>query len=197
MLAQISIPGDITLVVLDLDGTIYRKPHMAWHMIRSQWRHLPSLIAERRWRKAQRKALKEGGEMPPQPVTDRWYRLVYLPAMVQIIAKHYKAEPWVQPLIDECHTRGIKLVLLSDYEATEDKLRVLHLNPADFDCILSTGDLGTIKPDPRLGEILMQHLYPLGHAPDTLCWQHTLFIGDRADTDGLLAKALGAQYMQV
>lgn len=202
MLTSISIPKDVSLVVLDLDGTLYRKPRMAWYMIRSQWRHLPSLAAERRYRRLLRRRLTlDTANTPAKTVTrefsDKWYNESYLPAMVRVIARHYKAEPWVQPLLDDCHTRGIKVALLSDYEAAVDKLRVLRLNPDDFDCILSTGDLGTIKPDPGLGDMLLRHLYPAGDMPDPFPWQHALFIGDRQDTDGMLAHALGAQFMQV
>lgn len=202
MLTSISIPKDVSLVVLDLDGTLYRKPRMAWYMIRSQWRHLPSLAAERRYRRLLRRRLAlNTANTPAMTVTrefsDKWYNESYLPAMVRVIARHYKAEPWVQPLLDDCHTRGIKVALLSDYEAAVDKLRVLRLNPDDFDCILSTGDLGTIKPDPGLGDMLLRHLYPAGDMPDPFPWQHALFIGDRQDTDGMLAHALGAQFMQV
>lgn len=202
MLTSISIPKDVSLVVLDLDGTLYRKPRMAWYMIRSQWRHLPSLAAERRYRRLLRRCLAlNTANTPAKTVTrefsDKWYNESYLPAMVRVIARHYKAEPWVQPLLDDCHTRGVKVALLSDYEAAVDKLRVLRLNPDDFDCILSTGDLGTIKPDPSLGDMLLRHLYPAGDMPDPFPWQHALFIGDRQDTDGMLAHALGAQFMQV
>ena len=149
MLTSISIPKDVSLVVLDLDGTLYRKPRMAWYMIRSQWRHLPSLAAERRYRRLLRRRLAlDTANTPAKTVTrefsDKWYNESYLPAMVRVIARHYKAEPWVQPLLDDCHTRGVKVALLSDYEAAVDKLRVLRLNPDDFDCILSTGDLGTM-----------------------------------------------------
>jgi FMN phosphatase YigB (HAD superfamily) len=171
-------------------------------MIRSQWRHLPSLAAERRYRRLLRRRLALNTANTPaktvtQEFSDKWYNESYLPAMVRVIARHYKAELWVQPLLDDCHTRRIKVALLSDYEAAEDKLRVLHLNPDDFDCILSTGDLGTIKPDPSLGDMLLRHLYPAGDMPDPFPWQHALFIGDRQDTDGMLAHALGAQFMQV
>lgn len=202
MLTSISIPNDVALVVLDLDGTIYRKPRMAWYMIRSQWRHLPSLAAERRYRRLLRRRLalntpNTHDKTVTQEFSDKWYNETYLPAMVRVIARHYKAEPWVQPLLNHCHTRGIKVALLSDYEAAVDKLRVLRLNPDDFDCILSTGDLGTIKPDPSLGDMLLRHLYPAGDMPDPFPWQHALFIGDRLDTDGMLAHALGAQFMQV
>ena len=190
MAERISIPEDITVVVLDLDGTIYRKPRMAWYMLCKQWRHLPSLIAERHWRKAQRAALKAGASMPPMPVSEQWYRNSYLPSMVQIIAGHYKPQPWLQPLIDECKQRKIKVLILSDYEAAIDKLHALGINPAAFDAILSTGDFATIKPDPRLGDILAQHI--TNHA--AVNWQHVLFIGDRPDTDGQLAQALDAQF---
>ena len=138
MLTSISIPKDVSLVVLDLDGTLYRKPRMAWYMIRSQWRHLPSLAAERRYRRLlQRRLALNTANTSAKTVTrefsDKWYNESYLPAMVRVIARHYKAEPWVQPLLDDCHTRGVKVALLSDYEAAVDKLRVLRLNPDDFD----------------------------------------------------------------
>ena len=188
--------------MLDLARTLYRKPRMAWYMIRSQWRHLPSLAAERRYRRLLRRRLalntaNTSAKTVTREFSDKWYNESYLPAMVRVIARHYKAEPWVQPLLDDCHTRGVKVALLSDYEAAVDKLRVLRLNPDDFDCILSTGDLGTIKPDPSLGDMLLRHLYPADDMPDPFPWQHALFIGDRQDTDGMLAHALGAQFMQV
>lgn len=188
MLRSIPIPDDITAVVLDLDGTVYRKPKMALYMLLKQWCHLPSLIAERRWRKAQRRALREGKPMPQMPVSEQWYRQNYLPSMVEIIAKHYKPQPWLQPLINECKLRHIRLIILSDYEAAIDKLQALDINPQQFDLILSTGDFSTIKPDPHLGDIIAKK----NNA--AIIWQHVLFIGDREDTDGMLAHALGAQF---
>ena len=185
------IPEDITMIVLDMDGTIYRKPRMVRHMLRKQWRHLPSLIAERRWRMKQRKALRERRELPSMPVGERWYSQSYLPAMVDIIRKHYTAAEWVRPLIAECKQRGIKVVILSDYEAVEDKLKALGLETELFDAIVASGDHGTIKPDVRLGTILAEKL----HA--AISWQHVLFIGDRYDTEGELARALGAQFLKV
>jgi len=188
---MIHIPEDITMIVLDMDGTIYRKPRMARHMMRKQWRHLPSLIAERRWRKKQRKALRERRELPSMPVGEQWYRESYLPTMVDIIRTHYTPQEWVRPLIAECKQRGIKVVILSDYEAVEAKLKALGLEPELFDAIVASGDHGMIKPDARLGTILAVKL----HA--TINWQHVLFIGDRDDTEGELARALGAQFLKV
>lgn len=199
MLTHIPIPDDIKVVVLDMDGTIYRKPRMAWYMICKQWRNLPSLIAERRWRKAQRKALLTGLEMPNMPVSTNWYRTSYLPSMMQIITKHYTVQPWLQSLLEECKRRGINIAILSDYEAVEEKLHTLELNPADFDAILATGDFDTIKPDKRLGAILLHHLYPSTTDTNNAAfnWRQVLFIGDREDTDGQLAHALGAQFIKV
>lgn len=201
MLTHISIPEGVTVVVLDLDGTIYRKPRMALHMLRKQWRYLPSLVAERRYRCKQRKALNSQSPVGKQPFSEQWYRENYLPSMVEIIAKHYEPQPWLQPLIDECRQRKIKLVILSDYEAATEKLQALGLKPKDFDLILSTGDQGTIKPDPILGFTLLNHLYPDQYSTDTnhaaFDWRQVLFIGDRQDTDGLLAQSLGAQFILV
>lgn len=193
MLTHITIPENIAVVVLDLDGTIYRKPRIGLYMFAKQWRHLPLLIAERRWRKAQRQALVTGGVMPPRPVPELWYRTSYLPSMVDVIAKHYKPALWLQPLMDECKQREIPVVILSDYEAVTEKLRVLGLQPEAFEAILASGDFGTIKPDPKLGEILAAHISKNA----AVNWQQVLFIGDRQDTDGLLAQALGAQFILV
>ncbi|MBQ7531104.1 MAG: HAD family hydrolase [Paludibacteraceae bacterium] len=193
MFTHITIPENIAAVVLDLDGTIYCKPQMALYMFAKQWRHLPSLIAERRWRKAQRKALREGTQMPPMPVTEHWYRTSYLPSMVDVIAKHYKPVPWLQQLMDECRQRQIPVLILSDYEAVADKLRVLGLQPEAFDAILASADYGTLKPDTKLGEILATHISKNA----AVNWQQVLFVGDRQDTDGQLAQALGAQFILV
>lgn len=192
MIKHISIPPDVTLVVLDLDGTIYAKPRMSLHMMHRLRHDMPYLMAERRWRKAHRQALKTGSPIPPKPVPEQWYRQSYLPTMVQIIADYYHPQKWVQPLLDECRMRNIKVVVLSDYEAALDKLRVLGLDASAFDAVLATSDLGSIKPDPRLGDKLKDAI-----SNAALDWRHVLFIGDRKDTDGLLAKALGAQFMHV
>ena len=93
MLTSISIPNDVALVVLDLDGTLYRKPRMAWYMIRSQWRQLPSLAAERRYRRLLRRRLalntsNAHDKTVTQEFSDKWYNETELPAMVRIIARH-------------------------------------------------------------------------------------------------------------
>lgn len=192
---MIRVPEDISMVVLDLDGTIYRKPKMTWYMLRKQWCHLPSLLSERLFRRHQRKAIANGQQLTAggQAVTaSSWYSENYLTSMVEIIREHYQLQEWVRPLLAECKQRGIRLIILSDYEAAEDKLSALGLAPEAFDAVLSTGDLGTIKPDSRLGEMIADKMNNAA-----IDWRHVLFIGDRDDTDGLLAKALHAQYVHV
>lgn len=190
---RIPIPNDIKVVVLDMDGTIYSKPRMAWYMIRKQRRHLPSLIAERRWRRKQRAAVcGQPSAISRQRFTEKWYRENYLPSMVAVIREHYRPQSWLPTLIDECKQRGIKIVILSDYEAVKEKLQALGLHAEDFDAILAAGDVGTVKPDPRLGDAIRAAINNAA-----LSWRQVLFVGDREDTDGQLARALGAQFLKV
>ena len=179
-----------------MDGTIYRKPHMTRYMLRRQRRHLPSLIAERLYRRRQRKALKDkAAQACRKSFSNEWYTQSYLPSMVDIIATHYHPEPWLQPLLEECRLRQIPVAILSDYEAVTDKLHALGLSPEAFAGVYAASEAGTIKPDARLGSFLMDRLYP--DTDRRPAWREVLFIGDRPDTDGALADALGATYMRV
>lgn len=186
---------------MDVDGTVYSKPHMTRRMLLAQWHHLPFMLHERVMRSYRRRQIgrcdepEKLGRGPRITLYDRWYKRSYLPAMVKVIGKYYHTQEWLQPMLDECRKRNIPVVLLSDYEAVMDKLNVLGLAPEKFAGIYTASDALTLKPDPRLGAYVMNKLYP--DASERPAWKDVLFIGDRPDTDGELAKALGASFIRV
>ena len=197
----IDIPAGIRLIVLDMDGTIYSKPHMTSRMLLTQWHHLPFMVHERITRAYRRRQVGKC-EAPDRllrakwpTLYSRWYKRSYLPSMVKIIGRYYRPQAWLHPLLDECRQRQIPVVILSDYEAVTDKLHILGLKEEMFDGVYATSEAGTLKPDPRLGTYVMEQVYPdAAKRPE---WKNVLFVGDRPDTDGALAEALGAQYLRV
>ena len=191
------------LVVFDLDGTLYVKQRMVWRMLKaapSAWR---MMLAERKTRRALRgkyfetkAAFDEAffqlfaqlkGCSVKQAI--EWYETFYMPLMVSVIGKWYKPVEWLLPFADECKKRAIRLVVLSDYGHTHEKLAALGIEKELFDWVVSAPELGGLKPAPQLMSKVVEYMKM---TPD-----QCLIIGDREDTDGLLAKAAGARFFLV
>ena len=191
------------LVIFDLDGTLYAKPHMVWHMLfssPSEWR---LMWAERKTRK-QLRGKWLGDENKFYQIyfqtmatycslsTDQlrtWYFEKYMPLIVNVIRKYYKTAEWILPLILECKKRGIRLVILSDYGHTHEKLEALGIENDLFDWVVSAPELGGLKPAPQLISKVTESM----GVTNSQC----LVIGDRVDTDGLLAKSAGVAFCLV
>jgi FMN phosphatase YigB (HAD superfamily) len=199
----LSLTPQVRLVVLDLDGTLYAKPHMVWYMLFAapcEWR---IMLAERKTRK-QMRGQWMGDEdvfyqtffqtmavycgVTPDKLRE-WYFNRYMPLMVNIIRKHYKLAEWFFPFVSECKNQGVCLVVLSDYGHTHEKLASLGLDEKLFDWVISTPELGGLKPASQLITLIMDQM---GVMPD-----QCLIIGDRDDTDGQLAKSVGANFYLV
>ena len=188
------------LVVFDLDGTLYAKPRMVWHMLfssPSEWR---LMWAERKTRKQLRgkwlgdenKFYQTYFQTYCSLSTDQlrtWYFEKYMPLMVNVIRKYYKTAEWILPLIIECKKRGIRLVILSDYGHTHEKLEALGIDNDLFDWVVSAPELGGLKPASPLIDKIIEHM--------GITYAQCLIIGDREDTDGQLAKATGAAFCLV
>ena len=78
------------------------------------------------------------------------------------------------------------MVVLSDYGHTQEKLQALGIDSALFDWVVSAPELGGLKPAPQLMESVVARMGVLPH--------QCLVIGDRDDTDGQLARSVGATY---
>jgi HAD superfamily hydrolase (TIGR01549 family) len=112
-----------------------------------------------------------------------------MPLMVTVIRKYYKTAEWIHPLILECKKRGIRLVILSDYGHTHEKLEALGLEKDLFDWVVSAPELGGLKPATQLIHKVAEYM--------GVTTSQCLIIGDREDTDGQLAKAAGAAFCLV
>lgn len=191
------------LVIFDLDGTLYAKPHMVWHMLSSAPNEWRLMWAERKTRKQLRgKWLGDENKFYQTYFqtmatycslsTDQlqtWYFEKYMPLMVNVIRKYYKTAEWILPLILECKKRGIRLVILSDYGHTHEKLEALGIENDLFDWVVSAPELGGLKPAPQLISKVTESM----GVTNSQC----LIIGDRVDTDGLLAKSAGVAFCLV
>ncbi len=191
------------LVVFDLDGTLYTKKCMVWRMLKAAPRDWRMMLAERKTRRALRgqyfetKAAFEkaffhifaeirGGS---EQDAIEWYDNLYMPLMVGVIRKYYKSVEWLPTFAEECKKRDIRLVVLSDYGHTREKLAALNIEEQLFDWVVSAPELGGLKPAPQL---MHQVAERMNVTPD-----QCLVIGDREDTDGLLAEAIGARFFLV
>ncbi len=191
------------VVVFDLDGTLYSKRGMVRRMMCGapfDWR---MMMIERNTRKLLRgvwcgdeksfyanyfQTMAKGRLLSPE-YARWWYNNRYMPLMVKVLAKSYRPANWVLPFVRQCKDLGIRLVVLSDYGHTQEKLAALGLEPSLFDWVISAPELGGLKPAPQLLHGLAAKL---GVEP------HQCFIiGDRDDTDGELARSANCPFYLV
>lgn len=188
------------IVVFDFDGTLYNKRGMVRRMMCGALLDWRMMLIERRTRKQLMGTWagdKESfynlffqtmanGHRFSASYARWWYSTRYMPLMVKIIKKHYQLVPWVMPFIQQCKKLGVRLVVLSDYGHTTEKLQALGLEQSLFDWVVSAPELGGLKPAPQLMARVAEQM---GVQPN-----QCLVIGDREDTDGALARSVGATY---
>jgi FMN phosphatase YigB (HAD superfamily) len=109
--------------------------------------------------------------------------------MVKVLQKWYKPVQWLLPFLQQCREQGLRLVVLSDYGHTKEKIQALGLDESLFDWVVSAPELGGLKPAPELMACVAA---TMGVLP-----QQCLLVGDREDTDGELAKSVNAPFYLV
>ena len=191
----------VKTVVLDLDGTLYDKTGLAARMVTRLWWCLPLLAAERFARRnahyvqfASKEeffgffftTMARGHWWGPR-IAERWYRHVYLPAMVRMIRKYHQPRQETLDIIRECREKGLKMAIYSDYGSVIEKLEALHIDPKQFDLIISAPELGALKPSEPCARRVLEML---DAKPE-----ETLFVGDRDEKDGASARAVGAKFL--
>lgn len=194
---------DTKIVVFDLDGTLYSKHGMVKHMMLSALLEWRMMCIERKTRKQLRgvwKGDKESfyqmyfatmaqGHLFTEDYAKWWYETRYMPLMVKVIKKWYKPVEWLLPFVQDCRKLGVRLVVLSDYGHTKEKIQALGLDESLFDWVVSAPELGGLKPAP---ELMARVAATMGVLP-----KQCLLVGDREDTDGELAKSVNAPFYLV
>ena len=192
---------DFDAVVLDLDGTLYQKPHMVWHMMVGDRCHLLELAGERIARTwiagrhyesqdafYQSFFWKIAQWMPFSPKhAKKWYFTHYLPTMLKVIQRYYRLSDWVQPLVEKAKAAGAKVVVYSDYEMMAEKFAILGFDASQSDYAVCASELGGAKPCKESMEALLKMLKVKACG--------TLVIGDRDKTDGEAARRVGARFI--
>lgn len=193
----------IRTVIFDLDGTLYDKKGLAQRMVRRLWWCLPLLAAERLTRRKMHEvqfasekeffshffAEMARGHWWSTKMAARWYNHVYLPVMVELIGMTCPRHENVVKLMNEAKKRGLKMAVYSDYGSVVDKLKVLNIDPEQFDLLVAAPELGALKPSKPCAEKVMKML---DADPST-----TLFVGDRDEKDGETARVVGAKFLLV
>lgn len=196
------IPTNTKAIVFDLDGTLYNKKHLSLRMILHAVCDIRKMYIERKTR-ASMKGLWLGNKttfytqyfqrMSTQTgdatTWQTWYENKYMPLMVKMIKQHHPLGSWVTPFIKQCQQKGLRLVVLSDYGHTSEKLHALGLAPEIFDWVVSAPELGGLKPAPELLRQVADNM----HITPSECF----VIGDRDDTDGEMARATHAAFFKV
>lgn len=190
-------------IVFDLDGTLYESRRLPLRLVLGDLGHALTLRAERRARRelmgrdygtaeALRDALSRAIAGRRGITAERareWYDERYMPLMVAVLAMYYEARPCAAQLLEALRARGVRTFVLSDYGCVEDKLKAIGLDPALFEATLDAPSLGGLKPCREAYRRLVQRY---GLDPD-----RTLMVGDRDDTDGAGARAVGMAFRNV
>lgn len=186
-------------VVLDLDGTLYDKRGLGLRMVLGDLLESPLLWKDRKVRRQMRgqwfgsqAAFEEvffANMVRHRLCTTHfvrwWYATIYMPLMVSCL-RHYRPYAWVRPFLAACRQQHIAVVLLSDYACAEEKLQALGLETNLFEAVFASPVLGGLKPARQLLDTILEYV----HATPEQC----IVIGDREDTDGEMARRVGAVF---
>lgn len=184
------------LVLFDFDNTMYEPKRLAPYIVMDDIIYSLYPFNERKVRKEiaghdfgsadefhrvlfERIATRLG--KTPEKVS-KWYFNRYMPTLKRILKRHFKARRNLQDVIDTLENKGVMVGVLSDYGCVKERLEAIgiHVNEQR---LWSTEEAGAPKPCPRcIHEIAQQ---------TGIRVEEILMIGDRPDTDGMIAYNAG------
>lgn len=117
-----------------------------------------------------------------------WYESRFMPVFISIL-RRCPVRPGLVPLLEALNKSGRLLAVLSDYGAVLERLQALQIPVRHFKALLSSMECGALKPSPRP---FLKAAQRLGLEPNRI-----LTIGNRADIDGMGARAAGMHFIGV
>lgn len=157
------LPETTKGVIFDLDGTLYDS---RWYIIRvgiADFRHVIWLLSDR----------------AGLPVPEKWKQEYFLPTQIRVLKRYYQAREGLSQLLAKLRQQGMRIAVYSDYGRVPEKLEALGINPEQFDVVASSEELGGRKPNKQATCKLLKMMGTVA--------KETIIIGDRCDTDGVLA----------
>lgn len=193
----------VKAVVFDFDGTLYDKKNFPIWLILMDPLDIFNVGEERSVRKEMKDKdfgsaqafddffFTRLGERQKRSAEEAklWFNDVYLEKFLRVLKKHYHAQPQVDDLLDKLRDRDVKTAVFSDYSRTEERMDALGLPASKFDFCFSAPSMGALKPASRLIQEIVTDMGVDG--------SEILVVGDRTDTDGASAVAVGGQFVQI
>jgi putative hydrolase of the HAD superfamily len=181
----------IEIVSWDVDGTLYDlgrlKRTIAWQTLGGLCTRPLRTVREharlRRFRRAMNRVRARGGALGPGDLEQRDQLLALEQHWYGRALARAGLRAGVRELIDDFAARGLRQIVVSDYEAAY-KLRILGLDGV-FEHVYAGERLGYLKPSPELFAAVARDL--------DIEPQRILHLGDRADRDVAAAAAAGCQ----
>jgi FMN phosphatase YigB (HAD superfamily) len=187
------------LIVFDLDGTLYEHPYLKLQLGLKLWRSLrylkrlePSRNQIRSKRFTSGEALRAAQARTMDPASSRraqsWYHAQFYPQFISCLHPRW-SRPGLSDLLKKIRSKGIHTAVLSDYSCVQERLLRLGIEPKLFDQLASAEDDGHLKP----GLSSYLRLAEKFKVPP----ERMLIVGDRPETDGVAAQAIGAAFVHI
>lgn len=117
-----------------------------------------------------------------------WQERKFYPAFYKTLECTRK-RPGINELLRDLKAKGYRLAVLSDFGKVPERLQALNISTDPFEFLLSSEDLGGFKPNTLP---FLKTLVQLNLAPEAV-----LMVGDREETDGDGARAMGMPFLKV
>jgi FMN phosphatase YigB (HAD superfamily) len=200
-----SFPKDISAIIFDLDGTLYR---MKWFMkplltiklfprsiFLPRYMRVRKLFSGREMQNGHTLMQSMAAELvKTNPATTMdsmvsWVMDDFYRAFIGCMMFFRNSRPGLKDTLLLLKEKGYMLGVISDFAYIEQRLEKLEIPYKIFNTLLSSETAGALKPHPRPFFSLAQN--------GNKTTERILVIGDREDTDGLAASACGMYFLPV